>query len=61
MPIFTYRTKPDFLIIDTQKCGTSSLFYYLSQHPELNMPQKRKSIFLTYIMLKEQVGIIAYF
>ena len=26
---------PDFIIIGTQKGGTSSLFYYLSQHPEI--------------------------
>ncbi len=32
------RTKtclPDFMIIGAQKCGTSALHYYLSQHPQL--------------------------
>jgi hypothetical protein len=37
---------PNFLIIGTQKCGTSSLFYYLLQHPELALPEKRKFVFL---------------
>jgi hypothetical protein len=27
--------KPDLMIIGAQKCGTSSLHYYLSQHPQL--------------------------
>ena len=27
------RVLPDFLIIGAQKCGTSSLYYYLTQHP----------------------------
>ena len=26
---------PDFLIIGAQKSGTSSLFYYLNQHPDI--------------------------
>jgi hypothetical protein len=30
--------KPDFLIIGAQKCGTSSLFHYLRQHPDLSLP-----------------------
>lgn len=29
------RTVPDFLIIGAQKCGTSSLYTYLSQHPNV--------------------------
>lgn len=27
--------RPDFMVIGAQKCGTSSLHYYLSQHPDL--------------------------
>jgi hypothetical protein len=33
---------PDFLIIGAQKCGTTSLFYYLSQHPELHLPTEKE-------------------
>lgn len=29
------RSLPDFIIIGGQKCGTSSLFKYLSQHPQI--------------------------
>jgi hypothetical protein len=28
-----WRSLPDFVIIGAQKCGTSSLFYYIQQHP----------------------------
>ena len=33
-----WRKLPDFIIIGAQKGGTSSLFYYLQQHPELSLP-----------------------
>ncbi|MDZ7795677.1 MAG: sulfotransferase domain-containing protein [Candidatus Marinimicrobia bacterium] len=29
------RRNPDFIVIGAQKCGTSSLHYYLSRHPQL--------------------------
>lgn len=29
------RCLPDFIIIGAPKCGTSSLYYYLSQHPQI--------------------------
>lgn len=35
LPIFVSGNKPDFLIAGAQKAGTSSLYFYLSQHPEL--------------------------
>jgi len=33
---------PDFIIIGTQKGGTSSLFYYLKEHPQMQMPQEKE-------------------
>jgi hypothetical protein len=30
-------TMPNFLIIGAMKCGTTSLYYYLKQHPEIYM------------------------
>lgn len=39
--------KPDFLIIGAQKCGTSSLFYLLNQHPDLNLPSVKEIQFFT--------------
>ena len=35
----SWRRLPDFLIIGTQKGGTTSLFDYLAQHPELALPE----------------------
>lgn len=37
------RVVPDFMIIGAQKSGTTSLFYYLSQHPQI-IPSYRKEV-----------------
>lgn len=37
------RVLPSFIIIGTQKGGTTSLFHYLSQHPQL-LPSYRKEV-----------------
>jgi len=37
------RCLPDFIIIGAQKCGTTSLFHYLAQHPQL-VPSWRKEV-----------------
>ena len=34
---------PDFIILGAQKCGTTSLFYYLMQHPHV-LPSLRKEV-----------------
>ena len=31
-----FRTLPDFIIIGAAKCGTTSLYDYLSQHPSVH-------------------------
>ncbi len=36
------RKLPDFVIIGTQKGGTSSLYYYLSQHPQTQMSNPKE-------------------
>ncbi len=36
------RADPDFIIIGAQKSGTSSMFYYLSQHPQLISSYKKE-------------------
>ena len=36
-------TRPDFLIIGAQKCGTTALYNYLSQHSQI-LPAKHKEI-----------------
>lgn len=32
------RTLPDFLLIGAMKCGTTSLYHYLRDHPQIFMP-----------------------
>ena len=31
--------KPNFLIVGASKCGTTALYYYLKQHPEISFPK----------------------
>ena len=38
--------KPNFLVAGVAKCGTTSLFYYLEQHPEVCIP---KSVIFFFI------------
>jgi Sulfotransferase domain len=38
-----YRALPSFIIIGAQKCGTTSLYHYLVQHPQIN-PAWRKEL-----------------
>ena len=37
--------KPDFIIVGAPKCGTTSLWGYLSQHPKVFMPSKKEPMF----------------
>lgn len=39
-----YRTLPDFLVIGSRKCGTTSLYEYLTEHPCV-LPALSKEIF----------------
>ena len=36
---------PTFLIIGAMKCGTTSLHYYLRQHPQIQMPTMKETNF----------------
>lgn len=38
-----WRSLPDFLIIGTQRGGTSSLFRYLSKHPQVSRPLRKET------------------
>jgi hypothetical protein len=38
-----FHSKPDFLIIGGEKCGTTSLYEYLIKHPDI-MPAKGKEV-----------------
>ena len=37
-----YRPLVDFMVIGAQKCGTTALFEYLAQHPQIDMPSKKE-------------------
>lgn len=39
---------PDFLIIGAPKCGTTSLFQYLGQHPKIYTPPEKEPHFYSY-------------
>lgn len=43
-----WRKLPDFIIIGAQKAGTSSLFYYLSQHPDLALAAQKEIHYYNY-------------
>jgi hypothetical protein len=48
------NTNPNFLIIGAAKCGTTSLYHYLRQHPEVYMsPIKEPNHFSTDILPSE--------
>jgi hypothetical protein len=42
-----WRTVPDFLIIGCQRGGTSSLYKYLGQHPEISPSLRKETEYLT--------------
>lgn len=39
---------PDFLVIGTAKAGTTSLYYYLMQHPRVFMPSNKEPMFFAF-------------
>ena len=43
-----YDLIPDFLIIGAGKCGTTSLYMYLKQHPEIFVPRIKEPNFYGY-------------
>jgi len=49
---------PNFLIVGAPKCGTTSLYYYLKQHPDIFMPtMKEPRFFLSETMNFPHQGI----
>ena len=38
---------PNFLIVGAAKAGTTSLHNYLNQHPDIALPRKKETFFLT--------------
>ena len=52
-----WRAYPDFLIVGAQKAGTTTLFHYLTQHPQVVPPMKRE---IHYYDRKFHYGTIWY-
>jgi hypothetical protein len=42
MPTASRRALPDFLVVGGQRCGTTSLYRYLDQHPSVLFPRLTK-------------------
>jgi hypothetical protein len=39
---------PDFIVIGAQRAGTTSLFRYLAEHPDVGVPEEKELHFFTY-------------
>ncbi|MFH1680250.1 MAG: sulfotransferase [Candidatus Eisenbacteria bacterium] len=44
---------PNFVLIGAPKCGTTSLYYYLRQHPQVYLPERKELHYFTYDHLKD--------
>ena len=44
--------KPNFLIVGASKCGTTALYYYLKQHPEISFPKIKEPKYFSSIFKK---------
>ncbi|WP_300460982.1 sulfotransferase [Desulfobacula sp.] len=44
--------RPDFLIVGAPKCGTTSLFRYLKNHPQIFLPEKKEPKFISSQFIK---------
>ena len=51
------QNAPDFIIIGAAKCGTSSLYNYLSHHPQILLPHKKE---IDFFWKKFEYGIDWY-
>jgi len=54
------ETRPGFLVIGAQKCGTSWLHRHLSAHPDLWMPPGKELEFFSYTPHLANPGLDAY-
>jgi len=48
--------KPDFIVVGAPKCGTTSLYYYLRQHPEIYLPERKELHYFSAGYLKGRIG-----
>jgi len=46
---------PNFLLVGAMKCGTSSLYHYLNEHPQIYLPDiKEPKLFISSTFLKKE-------
>jgi hypothetical protein len=45
---------PNFLIVGAPKCGTTALYYYLRQHPQIFLPSVKEPYY--FVKPKQQIG-----
>ncbi len=55
------RSLPNFLIIGAQKSGTTALYNYLSQHPDIVLPYKKEIHYFDYNFSKSIFWYRAHF
>ncbi|NOZ13584.1 MAG: sulfotransferase [Acidobacteria bacterium] len=46
---------PDFFILGAEKSGTTSLFYYLNQHPDVFFPKVKEPGYFSYVEHKPRI------
>ena len=44
--------RPNFIIAGVARCGTTSLYYYLKQHPDIGFPSQKEPKYFSSINLK---------
>ncbi len=47
---------PNFVVIGAPKSGTTSLYFYLQQHPEIYLPKKKELHYFSYSKLIKQAN-----
>jgi hypothetical protein len=47
---------PNFVVIGAPKCGTTSLYYYLRQHPDVYLPERKELHYFSYEHMRQLVG-----
>ncbi len=55
------RAWPDFLIIGAQRSGTTALFNYLGQHPDISLPIKKESHYFDRFFSRGSLWYRAHF
>lgn len=56
-----YRALPDFIIIGAQKAGTTSLYSYLAQHPQVFPAAKKEVHYFDYFYQNGELWYRSYF